>query len=238
MLSPLDDMARKIGRTGLSVAPVGVRNLDPRKLPKESPQGGSDAGGFYAVHGHVAPARGSNYSTSRGWASEEAAQVRRSVQLERTSGLAFNASAAADQSPELKSIRCVSDVADELGHAQLLAIGGHRYTARQESTVGSIAPIGRVAGRRGTVPNQMSMPARLEARAVEFGSKTKNNLDEAAATVEQDITQAPAFATAEVSRFGPAIEAFFLRQARLPPSGATGFDPKITPLWAGLKLPV
>lgn len=27
------------------------------------------------------------------------------------------------------------------------------------------------------------------------------------------------------------------RQARLPPSGATGFDPRLTPAWAGLKLP-
>lgn len=34
------------------------------------------------------------------------------------------------------------------------------------------------------------------------------------------------------------LDDYFLRQTRLPPSGATGFDPRLTPVWAGLKLPV
>jgi hypothetical protein len=35
-----------------------------------------------------------------------------------------------------------------------------------------------------------------------------------------------------------ALDDYFNRQARLPPSGATAFDPRLTPVWAGLKLPV
>jgi hypothetical protein len=31
---------------------------------------------------------------------------------------------------------------------------------------------------------------------------------------------------------------YFAHQARLPPSGAMAFDPRLTPAWAGLKLPV
>ena len=33
------------------------------------------------------------------------------------------------------------------------------------------------------------------------------------------------------------IEKYFFNMARLPPSGGTGFDPLITPVWAGVKLP-
>jgi hypothetical protein len=35
-----------------------------------------------------------------------------------------------------------------------------------------------------------------------------------------------------------ALDDYFNRQARLPPSGAAAFDPLLTPVWAGLKLPV
>ncbi len=35
-----------------------------------------------------------------------------------------------------------------------------------------------------------------------------------------------------------ALDDYFALQARLPPSGATAFDPRLTPAWAGLKLPV
>jgi hypothetical protein len=35
-----------------------------------------------------------------------------------------------------------------------------------------------------------------------------------------------------------AMENYFFRQSRLPPSGATAFDSGVTPAWAGLKIPV
>ena len=34
-----------------------------------------------------------------------------------------------------------------------------------------------------------------------------------------------------------ALRDFFFQQSRLPPSGATAFDPRLTPEWAGVKLP-
>ncbi|MBU6448064.1 MAG: hypothetical protein KGQ26_00410 [Rhodospirillales bacterium] len=37
--------------------------------------------------------------------------------------------------------------------------------------------------------------------------------------------------------FGDAIEEYFFRQSRLAPSGGAAFDPRQSPLWAGLKLP-
>lgn len=39
------------------------------------------------------------------------------------------------------------------------------------------------------------------------------------------------------AELGQALRAYFFRQSRLPPSGGTGFDPRLTPLWAGVKIP-
>jgi hypothetical protein len=44
--------------------------------------------------------------------------------------------------------------------------------------------------------------------------------------------------TASSVELSQALEDYFTRQARLPPSGATAFDPRLTPAWAGVKLPV
>lgn len=35
-----------------------------------------------------------------------------------------------------------------------------------------------------------------------------------------------------------ALEDYFTRQARLPPAGGAAFDPRLTPAWAGVKIPV
>ncbi|MDE2240511.1 MAG: hypothetical protein KGJ73_11385 [Rhodospirillales bacterium] len=39
------------------------------------------------------------------------------------------------------------------------------------------------------------------------------------------------------THFGDALEEYFFRQSRLAPSGGAAFDPRLSPLWAGLKLP-
>jgi|GEM_PF-4607005 hypothetical protein len=36
---------------------------------------------------------------------------------------------------------------------------------------------------------------------------------------------------------GQALEEYFFEQSRMPPAGTTAFDPRLTPAWAGLKLP-
>jgi hypothetical protein len=35
-----------------------------------------------------------------------------------------------------------------------------------------------------------------------------------------------------------ALDDYFTRQARLPPAGGAAFDPRLTPAWAGVKIPV
>ena len=46
--------------------------------------------------------------------------------------------------------------------------------------------------------------------------------------------EAVRFARGSVRR---AVENFFAEQVRLPPSGFGGFDPRLTPAWAGLQIP-
>lgn len=41
----------------------------------------------------------------------------------------------------------------------------------------------------------------------------------------------------ETADLGQALRTYFFRQSRLPPSGSAGFDPRLTPLWAGIKIP-
>jgi len=42
---------------------------------------------------------------------------------------------------------------------------------------------------------------------------------------------------ASAASVGKAVEAFFAEQVRLPPSGMSGFDPRLSPAWAGLQIP-
>lgn len=41
----------------------------------------------------------------------------------------------------------------------------------------------------------------------------------------------------EQTLIGRAIETYFANQARLPPAEMTGFDPRLSPAWAGLQIP-
>lgn len=41
---------------------------------------------------------------------------------------------------------------------------------------------------------------------------------------------------AEASALDRSIGAYFMRQARLPPNGGSGFDPRVTPAWPGVKI--
>ncbi len=38
--------------------------------------------------------------------------------------------------------------------------------------------------------------------------------------------------------FSDALDDYFFRQSRLPPIRGTAFDPRLTPLWAGMKIPL
>lgn len=55
----------------------------------------------------------------------------------------------------------------------------------------------------------------------------------------QDFTAAREAAAAQPVPFdiGRALDNYFFRQSRLPPIGAAGFNPLLSPVWAGLKIP-
>jgi hypothetical protein len=44
----------------------------------------------------------------------------------------------------------------------------------------------------------------------------------------------PVVTPADIER---ALESYFFRQSRLPPTGGAGFNPMLSPVWAGLKIP-
>ena len=68
----------------------------------------------------------------------------------------------------------------------------------------------------------------------QYEAANPHPLDNAAA-----LTTAPTLREHEAPRadFEQALEGYFFRQSRLPPTGTTAFDPRLTPVWAGLKLP-
>jgi hypothetical protein len=52
--------------------------------------------------------------------------------------------------------------------------------------------------------------------------------------LETELAQSSAVQEFEVER---TLKDYFFRQSRLPPAGITAFDPRLTPVWAGLKIP-
>jgi len=79
---------------------------------------------------------------------------------------------------------------------------------------------------------------RLERAAYEFGRRIKAVPQALTGAMEQDAIGAGKLLNAARSDVDHAIQDFFMRQARLPPAGGTAFDPRLTPAWAGVKLPV
>ncbi len=101
----------------------------------------------------------------------------------------------------------------------------------------SIAPVVRRAENGGS-ENINSESARFERAAHELSSRVKTAPDALAGAMDQDAIWAGKLLDAARSDFDRAIQDFFMRQARLPPAGGMAFDPRLTPAWAGVKLPV
>ncbi len=69
------------------------------------------------------------------------------------------------------------------------------------------------------------------------GKKEPVSIRSPCVTPKQKIAQTGQFDT--IGReFGDALDDYFFRQSRLPPVRGTAFDPRLTPLWAGMKLPL
>ena len=94
--------------------------------------------------------------------------------------------------------------------------------ARRREPLPSVAPGGgkRLARRQDAVEVRRSPPAAGSESAMPRVTQGR------AADVYEDE-----------QRLDRVLSDFFDRQSRLPPSGATGFDPRLSPAWPGLKLP-
>ncbi len=72
--------------------------------------------------------------------------------------------------------------------------------------------------------------------------KLHNSLDWEAASSEAGavygVREPLSAITALPNNLLRALDEYFMRQARLPPSGVTAFDPRLTPAWAGVKIPM
>lgn len=56
--------------------------------------------------------------------------------------------------------------------------------------------------------------------------------------VKQSVSDVESRSEISDQSISQALNEFFMHQARLPPSGGSAFDPRLTPVWAGVKLPV
>ncbi len=73
-----------------------------------------------------------------------------------------------------------------------------------------------------------------------FETRSRRWREEASSDTESEYKVSGLSGAAVTSpvNFSHMLDDYFIRQARLPPSGATAFDPRLTPAWAGLKLPI
>ncbi len=99
-----------------------------------------------------------------------------------------------------------------------------RYRAARSVAMGlqSLAPIGPAS--RGLLPQLKPARGHLTA-AEEYRQPQPEAAEAGRSAMMREV---------ELAR---DLENLLARQARLPPRGMTGFDPRLTPAWAGLKLP-
>ena len=85
-------------------------------------------------------------------------------------------------------------------------------------------------GRNRSVHQQMLNTYHMATKGDEVKAKKGGGSWDSAAEQDQAVSR--------TQDFEDMLEAYFLRQSRLPPAGGTGVNPKLSPLWAGLKIPM
>ncbi len=70
--------------------------------------------------------------------------------------------------------------------------------------------------------------------ASSLAPRTQSSTAAKSETMTTEFTASNAMQQAQVEQ---ALNNYWYQQSRLPPSGATAFDPRLTPAWAGMKLP-
>lgn len=109
--------------------------------------------------------------------------------------------------------------------------------AAGETTGGLPRAAARIA-RLSALASVAPVRQRAEAGSLAPASAVKRTF----VPTDAKATQAPRFAQRDTDAsddrgFRQKLRKFFDQEARLPPSGATGFDPRLSPAWPGLKLP-
>lgn len=103
---------------------------------------------------------------------------------------------------------------------------------------------------RGGAEGSVTLPPRGQSECFMPGFRRRTSVHDAISAAEAALPE-PAFAGEQEFAAGPAsapagampfdieqaLEAYLFRQSRLPPSSGAGFNPLLSPVWAGLKLP-
>ncbi len=229
--STLHGLALGLGRPGLGgFAPVGrTKPLQRRAVPR--PQGAHGAvttptarqtehGGATALGGgEPFAANAPGYKTVLAQAKALAAQQRQNREA------AANGMYLAPSGNGLEGISFAPIGTHGLGPAA-------RFAARtQPSGTAAEMPMPQQADFAGEtlVPGQAPGQAGTALAAAQAGRH------EAAGTLAaMTASGTPAASTADAGR---ALDDYFFRQSRLPPRGGAAFNPFLSPLWAGLKIP-
>ena len=235
--SPLDDLAKNMGRTGVSVAPKSPKTKKENSTPAPRSQGG--AGVTVPASRVAAPPSVSSILKSTRPAGNGASSIASSAPFYAGTGTSLGGRAPVDRlNAEILPAGLDGGIAS-VPHGQLRAIGSQNYMPPSGSRIGSIAPVGLAAGRREVAPGQLSVSRQVENEKFETKKgSAKTVLGNIIADVEHGVRHVSDFIETELSDFEHALDNYFNRQARLPPSGVTAFDPRLTPAWAGVKLPV
>jgi hypothetical protein len=235
--SPLDDLAKNMGQTGVSVAPKSPKAQAENSTPTPRAQGG--AGVTVPASRVAAPPSVSSILKPTRPAGHGLNVVAPSTPFYEETGASFDGRAPVHPlSAEMLPAGLDGGMAS-IPHEQLRAMGSQNYMPPSGSGIGSIAPVGLVAGSRAAMPSQLSVSQHVDDGKFEArkgGSKTV--LGNIVSDVEHGVRHVSDFVETELSDFEHALDNYFSRQARLPPSGVTSFDPRLTPAWAGVKLPV
>ncbi len=114
-------------------------------------------------------------------------------------------------------------------------ITGTHYDTRAKvkaRVTGEAASISRRISTRSFAP--IKRPDGGGQMGVELGNSAEGLRARLSAERSSSPRRTAAFQEAQISE---ALTAVLDRQARLPPSGSTGFDPRLSPAWPSLKLP-
>jgi hypothetical protein len=98
-----------------------------------------------------------------------------------------------------------------------------------------MAPPGRPAAAQGGMTDE-GAAARRPAGGV-AGPRFAARATAGEADTGASAAANPGASTGHRKALKLALQDYFDQQARLPPNGATGFDPRLTPAWPALQLP-